>query len=97
MTTVPSANVHNIAVEGSFDDCQDLVKAMFADEAFRRRHRLGAVNSINFARVMAQVVYYVVAARALEAGAPAAHRSPSRSRRAISATCTPGTRRTAWA
>ena len=65
MTTVPSANVHNIAIDGSFDDCQDLVKAMFADEAFRRRHRLGAVNSINFARVMAQVVYYVVAARAL--------------------------------
>ena len=69
MTTVPSANVHNIAVDGSFDDCQDLVKAMFADRTFRRRHRLGAVNSINFARVMAQIVYYVVAARAL-AGAP---------------------------
>ena len=65
MTTVPSSNVHNIAVEGSFDDCQDLVKAMFADEAFRRRHRLAAVNSINFARVMAQIVYYVVAARVL--------------------------------
>ena len=67
MTTVPSANVHNIAVDGSFDDCQDLVKAMFADESFRRRHRLAAVNSINFARVMAQIVYYVVAARALAA------------------------------
>ena len=65
MTTVPSSNVHNIAVEGSFDDCQDLVKAMFADEAFRRRHRLAAVNSINFARVMAQIVYYVVAAQVL--------------------------------
>ena len=65
MTTVPSANVHNVAVEGSFDDCQDLVKAMFADEAFRHRHRLAAVNSINFARVMAQIVYYVVAAQAL--------------------------------
>ena len=65
MTTVPSANVHNIAVEGSFDDCQDIVKAMFADERFRRRHRLAAVNSINFARVMAQIVYYVVAAQAL--------------------------------
>jgi len=71
MTTVPSANVHNIALDGSFDDCQDLVKAMFADEAFRGRHRLAAVNSINFARVMAQIVYYVVAARAL-AGAGAA-------------------------
>ncbi len=65
MTTVPSANVHNIAIEGSFDDCQDLVKAMFADETFRRQHRLAAVNSINFARIMAQIVYYVVAARAL--------------------------------
>ncbi|MYJ14654.1 MAG: threonine synthase, partial [Acidimicrobiia bacterium] len=65
MTTVPAANVYNLAVDGSFDDCQDLVKAMFADEAFRRRHRLAAVNSINFARVMAQIVYYVVAARAL--------------------------------
>ena len=65
MTTVMSANVHNIAVDGSFDDCQDLVKAMFADQSFRRRHRLGAVNSINFARVMAQIVYYVVAARVL--------------------------------
>ncbi|MDE0194303.1 MAG: pyridoxal-phosphate dependent enzyme, partial [bacterium] len=57
MTTVASPNVHNIAVDGSFDDCQDLVKAMFADESFRGRHRLAAVNSINFARVMAQVVY----------------------------------------
>ncbi len=68
MTTVPSANVHNVAVEGTFDDCQDLVKAMFADEAFRDRLRLSAVNSINWARVMAQVVYYVTAALAL--GAP---------------------------
>ena len=67
MTTVPSSNVHNIAIEGSFDDCQDLVKAMFADEAFRGRHRLAAVNSINFARVMAQIVYYVAAAQALGA------------------------------
>jgi threonine synthase len=65
MTTVPSSNVHNIAVEGSFDDCQDIVKAMFADESFRGRHRLAAVNSINFARVMAQIVYYVVAAQVL--------------------------------
>jgi len=72
MTTVASPNVHNIAVDGSFDDCQDLVKAMFADESFRGRHRLAAVNSINFARVMAQVVYYVAAARALggEGAAP---------------------------
>lgn len=65
MTTVDSANVHNIAVEGTFDDCQDLVKAMFADVAFRDEVRLGAVNSINWARVMAQVVYYVVASARL--------------------------------
>ena len=63
MTTVDSSNVFNIAVEGTFDDCQDLVKAMFADEAFRSSIRLGAVNSINWARVMAQIVYYVVAAQ----------------------------------
>ncbi len=65
MTTIADANVHVVAVDGTFDDCQDLVKAMFADEPFRRRMRLSAVNSINWARVMAQVVYYVTTARAL--------------------------------
>jgi threonine synthase len=59
MTTVTSPNVHNIAIEGSFDDCQDLVKALFADDDFRARRHLSAVNSINWARVMAQIVYYV--------------------------------------
>lgn len=68
MTTVPSANVHNIAIEGSFDDCQDLVKAMFAASDFRQEMRLGAVNSINWARIMAQIVYYFRAAVVL--GAP---------------------------
>jgi threonine synthase len=68
MTTVDAPNVHNVAIEGTFDDCQDLVKAMFADEAFRDRMHLSAVNSINWARVMAQVVYYVTAGVAL--GAP---------------------------
>jgi threonine synthase len=68
MTTVPSANVHNIAVKGSFDDCQDLLKAMFGDAGFRQETRLGAVNSINWARIMAQIVYYFRAALAL--GAP---------------------------
>jgi threonine synthase len=68
MTTVPSTNVHALAIEGTFDDCQDLVKAMFADGQFRSAHNLSAVNSINFARVMAQVAYYVAAALAL--GAP---------------------------
>jgi threonine synthase len=69
MTTVDSANVHNVAIEGTFDDCQALVKAMFADARFRREHRLAAINSINWARIAAQVPYYVAAAVAL--GAPA--------------------------
>ena len=68
MTTVQAPNVHNVAVDGTFDDCQDLVKAMFNDTAFRGRHRLSAVNSINWARIAAQIVYYFRAAVAL--GAP---------------------------
>ena len=68
MTTVPSANVHAIAIEGNFDDCQALVKAMFGDADFRETLALAAVNSINWARIMAQIVYYVAAAVAL--GAP---------------------------
>ena len=68
MTTVLAPNVHNIAVQGTFDDCQDLAKACFNDLAFRDRHSLTAVNSINFARVMAQIVYYFWAA--LKLGAP---------------------------
>ncbi|MCC7259680.1 MAG: threonine synthase [Alphaproteobacteria bacterium] len=68
MTTVLADNIHNIAVEGTFDDCQALVKAMFNDAAFRDTHKLAAVNSINWARIMAQVVYYFTAAVAL--GAP---------------------------
>ncbi len=69
MTTVASANVHNIAIEGTFDDCQDLVKGMFADQAFRDEVRLASVNSINWARILGQIAYYFVAAAAL--GAPA--------------------------
>ncbi len=61
MTTVHSPNVHNIAVKGTFDDCQDLVKAMFNDAPFRAEMNLSAVNSINWARIMAQIVYYVQA------------------------------------
>ena len=64
MTTVDSSNVHAVAVDGTFDDCQDLVKAMFADEQLRRDCNLSAVNSINWARVMAQIVYYVTASQA---------------------------------
>ncbi len=66
MTTVAAANVFNIAVEGSFDDCQDLVKAMFNDAKFRDDMALSAINSINWARILAQVVYYVVAAARLK-------------------------------
>ncbi len=68
MTSVLSSNVHNIALDGTFDDCQDLVKAMFNDGAFRDKMGLSAVNSINWARIMAQIVYYFTAAVAL--GAP---------------------------
>ena len=68
MTTTLSRNVFNIALEGTFDDCQAIVKALFGDEAFRTKHNLSAVNSINWARIMAQVVYYFYAA--LQLGAP---------------------------
>ena len=68
MTTVLAPNVHNIAIEGSFDDAQALVKAMFNDADFAGRFQVTAVNSINWARLMAQVVYYFYAAVRL--GAP---------------------------
>jgi threonine synthase len=58
MFSLQDANVHNLSVRGVFDDCQDLVKKVNADAAFKARHRIGAVNSINWARVAAQVVYY---------------------------------------
>ncbi len=67
MTSVQSPNVFNIALEGTFDDCQNAVKDMFADESFRTEINLSAVNSINFARIMAQIVYYYVACVALGA------------------------------
>ena len=68
MTTVHEKNVHNIAIKGTFDDCQDLVKGMFNDEVFRKNVNLSAVNSINWARVMAQIVYYFTSA--IKLGAP---------------------------
>lgn len=68
MTTVASPTVHNIALDGNFDDCQAIVKALFNDLGFRDRVGLAGVNSINWARIMAQVVYYVTAALSL--GAP---------------------------
>jgi len=68
MTTVRAPNVHNIAIDGSFDDAQAMVKRMFADESMTSRFNIGAVNSINWARLMAQVVYYF--ASAVQLGAP---------------------------
>jgi len=62
MTTVMDDNVHNIAVEGSFDDCQRIMKTLAGDLEFKRRYSLGAVNSVNWARLLAQMVYYFKAA-----------------------------------
>ena len=77
MTTLGASNAHAVAVDGTFDDCQDLVKAMFADEPFRTRSRLAAVNSINWARVAAQIVYYVWAVRRLNDTRPVTFCVPS--------------------
>ncbi len=68
MTSVNAPNVHNIALNGTFDDCQNMVKAMFNDTDFRNGVNLSAVNSINWARIMAQIVYYF--ATAIKLGAP---------------------------
>jgi threonine synthase len=72
MYSLQDANIVNLAIEGSFDDCQDIVKTIGGDLDFKRRHRLGAVNSINWARVVAQVVYYFRAYFALSDTANAA-------------------------
>ncbi len=58
MFSLQDANIHNIAIEGVFDDCQDIVKAVSNDLDFKRKYRIGTVNSINWARLLAQVVYY---------------------------------------
>ncbi len=68
MTTIDDENIHNLAVDGTFDDCQNLVKTLFHDAEFRQQHTLSTVNSINWARIAAQVVYYFRAALLL--GAP---------------------------
>jgi threonine synthase len=68
MTTAAAANAHAVAVKGNFDDCQNLVKAMFNDRKFRDKVKLSGVNSINWARIMAQTVYYFTAA--LSVGSP---------------------------
>ena len=62
MTSVLDRNVYNVAIEGTFDDCQDVIKQLFADLSFKQRLSVGAVNSINWARVVAQIVYYFYAA-----------------------------------
>jgi threonine synthase len=69
MTTIFGDNIHNLAIEGNFDDCQEMVKDSFADQGFLKGTRLVAVNSINWARIMAQIVYYFHAA--LQLGGPA--------------------------
>ncbi len=73
MTTCKDVNVHALAIEGDFDDCQNMVKAMFNDHTFRDRLQISGVNSINWARIMAQVVYYFTTAVSL--GSP--HRAIS--------------------
>ncbi len=70
MTTVLDANVHNIAIRGNFDDGQRIVKSLFNDLAFKDEYSLGAVNSINWARILAQVVYYFYAWGRITAGDP---------------------------
>ncbi len=72
MTTVLDDNVHNIAVRGSFDDCQRIMKTLAADLDFKRRYCLGAVNSVNWARLLAQIVYYFKAAFDVQAATGAA-------------------------
>jgi threonine synthase len=77
MTTVDAPNVTNLAVQGTFDDCQDLVKAAFGDQTLRHRAGLAAVNSINWARVMAQSAYYVSAAMRVAPGEPVSFSVPT--------------------
>ncbi len=79
MFSLQDPNIHNIAVEGVFDDCQDIVKAVSNDLSFKRRHRIGTVNSINWARLLAQVVYYFAGyfQATPEDGAPVSFAVPS--------------------
>ena len=61
MTTCESNNIYNIAVKGNFDDCQKIIKQMFSDEEFREKINMSGVNSINWARIICQIVYYFYA------------------------------------
>jgi threonine synthase len=79
MFSLQDANIHNIAIEGVFDDCQDIVKAVSNDLAFKRQYKIGTVNSINWARLLAQVVYYFAGyIQATEQAGPAANRNTQR-------------------
>ncbi len=81
MFSLQDANIHNLAIEGVFDDCQDIVKAVSNDLAFKRKYRIGTVNSINWARLLAQVVYYFAgyfqATKSAAAGAKVTFAVPS--------------------
>ena len=66
MTTVESSNIYNIALEGTFDDCQDMVKLLFSDQEMREKYNLSAVNSINWARILSQIVYYFWAGTSIQ-------------------------------
>ena len=77
MYSLQDANVFNIAIRGVFDDCQDIVKAISGDSAFKAKHRIGAVNSINWARIVAQAVYYFKACFAVSNGGPVSFSVPS--------------------
>jgi threonine synthase len=89
MFSLQDPNIHNLSIEGVFDDCQDIVKAVSNDLEFKRRHKIGTVNSINWARLLAQVVYYF--AGYFQVTQSNAERSASRCPRAISATSAPAT------
>jgi len=81
MFSLQDENIHNIAIKGVFDDCQDIVKAVSNDLAFKRQYKIGTVNSINWARLMAQVVYYFAGyfqATASAGGSPSPQPSPQR-------------------
>ena len=92
MFSLQDANIHNLSVEGVFDDCQDIVKAVSNDLAFKRKWRIGTVNSINWARLLAQVVYYFAGYFQATTSATT-RRSASRCPRATSATSAPATSR----
>lgn len=77
MTCIDAPNTHAIAVEGSFDDCQGIVKSLFSNTGFRARHNLGAVNSINWLRVLAQMVYYFAASAKIAAPRPVSFAVPT--------------------